>query len=156
MASKANTMRIPLALGAVILMAVALQMSCKKMMGVGEGTPCVISTHNLTIAVSGGALTVSGGNGSSSGDVNACPGDTINWARASGTDTNVYTVQFDSSTADPCGWSGVQQNVPVSCSISTNASKTNPPGDKYSLGCSSGPTCTNVPVMDPHIVIMGR
>jgi plastocyanin len=129
--------------------AIALQVSCTRwqhMVGSCSVSPNPLS---VTVGVANGVL------GVSPDPVQACPGDKIAWSRASGTDTNTYTVQFG-ATADPCGWNGASQNIPVTCDIPNSAAGTGSPGDKYTSACASGSTCSGVAPLDPHVIIMGR
>jgi plastocyanin len=134
-------------LGLIVVGAAALQISCKpqRVVGIcgGGSTP-----HSVTIGVANGVLSLS------ADPVRVCPGDTVAWSRQSGTDTNTYTVQFESATADACGWSGGSQTIPVTCTIPSGSPPTSGNGDKYNANCSAGTGCTGVSPLDPHIIIM--
>jgi plastocyanin len=130
----------------MIVGAIALQVSCNH---AGRTlTTCGITpgSRSVTIAVTNNMLVMD------PDTVRACPGDSIGWARASGTDTNTYTIQFNSSTADACGWNGGSQTIPVSCTVPASSPPTSGNGDKYTATCTSG--CTGVAPLDPHVIIM--
>jgi plastocyanin len=144
-----HTIRLSAAMSMILVGAIALQVSCRPRHSYGtcEGGS---TSHPVTAAVVNSALSVD------PETVQACPGDTVSWSKKDGADTNTYTVQFDSASADACGWNGVAQTVPASCTIPSGAAPTSGSGDKYTATCSSGAGCAGVAPLDPHIIILGR
>lgn len=105
---------------------------------------CSIRSGPRTVAVSANATALSANPASQQ----ACTGDSVNFS-PSGPGT--YTVKFNSD-ADPFGWGGQAQTLPVTGTV-TATGPIGAPGFKYTVTCVSGCNAAVSP-LDPHIVVM--
>jgi hypothetical protein len=141
-------LRLSAAMTLVLAGAVALQVSYARGTGSFGGCGGTPSPHSVGVAVdaAAGMLTVT------QERVYACPGDTVSWSKQNSPDVNTYTITF-SSDADPCGWGGASQSLPVTCTIPSSGAPSSGSDFKYTVACS-GKGCAAASALDPHIIIM--